>query len=178
METYSAPAHSAKPVTFCVFNPGDPGGVAVSSGVGLNTRVCLAGDHVPRRIPVGLAPAYTAHTPPDSCAPNDRMSAPVDGGAYELPGVKDAAPSSSHWIPDRPVTTAWVISSECPGPRPWSRGMGKESSACTRMDWVCSKTVHGLSPESLTRTWPYADGPEYSHWSVAAKRRPNERRAL
>lgn len=65
------------------------------------------------------------------------------------------------------------MSRECPDPSPWSAGMGKESSAWTRVDWVCSKTCHGPLAEFLTRTWPYADGPEYSHWSVAANRRPD-----
>ena len=39
MVEYRAPAQSAKPVTFCVTAPGDPGGATVSSGLGLNTKV-------------------------------------------------------------------------------------------------------------------------------------------
>jgi hypothetical protein len=50
--------------------------------------------------------------------------------------------------------------------------MGKKSSASTRTDWVCSNTVHATFFEFFTKTWPYADGPEYSHWSVTAERRP------
>src|SRR5579862_8196845 len=66
IETYSAPPQSAKPVTFCVRRVGDPGAAATNSGVGSNTRLCVAFDHVPRTIPVGATPAYTDHTPPDS----------------------------------------------------------------------------------------------------------------
>ena len=75
MVVYSAPPHSAKPVTFCVTAPGDPGGATVSSGTGLKIKVWRAGDQTPRRTPVGLTPAYTDQTPPDSCAPKARMSA-------------------------------------------------------------------------------------------------------
>ena len=57
MVVYRAPAHSAKPVTFCVTAPGDPGGATVSSGFGLNTKVRRLGDHTPCKIPVGRTPA-------------------------------------------------------------------------------------------------------------------------
>jgi hypothetical protein len=154
IETYKAPAQSANPVTFWVFNPFDPGAAAASSGLGLKAKERVRRDHVPRRIPVGSTPAYTAQTPPDSCAPNDRTSAAVDRSAKEFGRVNDLAPSSNHWILDRPLMTAWVISSECLGPRPWSVGIGKESNACTRVDWVGSKTLHGASLDRLTRTWP------------------------
>ena len=49
---------------------------------------------------------------------------------------------------------AWVTRSECPGPRPWSVGMGKESSAWTLVDWVCSKIFQGELAEFLTRICP------------------------
>ncbi len=59
-----------------------------------------------------------------------------------------------------------------PGPSPWSAGIGKESKTSTRTDCVCSNTVHGAVLEFFTSTWPAGDAPGYSHWSVAAKRRP------
>src|ERR1700722_12206112 len=106
-----APAQSAKPVIFWVTRPGDPGGAAVNSGLGLNTKVRRAGDQTPRITPVGRTPAYTAQTPPDSWAPKARTSAPA-GRTYELSTEKDVEASSSHWILDRPATMAWVTRRE------------------------------------------------------------------
>ena len=63
--------------------------------------------------------------------------------------MKDFVPSSNHWICDLPLTMAWVISSECPGPMPWLLGMGNESKAWTRVDSVCSKTFHGAGGRAL-----------------------------
>ena len=70
----------------------------------------------------------------------------------------ELAPSSNHWILERPATIAWVTRREWPGPRPRSLGIGKESNAWTRSDCVCSKTVHGAVLDFLTRTCPNANG--------------------
>ena len=48
----------------------------------------------------------------------ERTDVGAGGRTYELPREKELAPSSNHWILDRPATIAWVTRREWPGPRP------------------------------------------------------------